>query len=403
MRNPAIIIATYNRPNSLKRLLGSICNANYDFYSNIPLVISIDGGDTDEMFEIANRFEWKYGEKQIIAHKENLGLRKHIISCGDLSEEYDSIILLEDDLFVSPYFYDYVVKALDFYREEQNIAGISLFSYRHNEYVGLPFVPSQNGYDVFFMQVPSSWGQAWTRKQWQSFKQFYETNPVITNMDKLPDSVKGWPCTSWKKYFYKYIVENDLYFVYPYNAYTTNFGDAGTHYEAKTTVLQTKLMNVHKNNSFSRLAESKIIYDAYMDLQPQCFWQMGIKEGVDFCVDTYGLKQLELFENAYCFSIKESVCPIEQYAMDFVPIENNILFNFTGEKFSFSKRTDFKASVAPDIYNEIRQIYNGVTYNRAYGKGYDDGFKEGRASVKQTKSYKLGYYLSHPLKWRKNI
>ena len=40
---PAIVIAAYNRPDSLKRLLSFIDAASF-IYDDIPLVISIDGG-----------------------------------------------------------------------------------------------------------------------------------------------------------------------------------------------------------------------------------------------------------------------------------------------------------------------------------------------------------------------
>ena len=38
----AIVIAAFNRPDCLARLLKSISLATYDGYTNIPLVISID-------------------------------------------------------------------------------------------------------------------------------------------------------------------------------------------------------------------------------------------------------------------------------------------------------------------------------------------------------------------------
>jgi len=373
----------------------SIYNADYASYVDIPLVISIDGGGTAEMQEIAEQFEWKYGEKRIIAHKENLGLRKHIIACGDLTEESGDVIMLEDDLFVSPYFYDYAVKALDFYKDDEKIAGISLYTYEFIAYVKLPFVPLQNGYDVFFMQIPSSWGQAWTTKQWKSFKRFYETNPIVRGTDKLPDSVKSWPETSWKKYFYKYIVDNDLYFVYPYTSYSTNFGDIGVHYTNFTSRLQVSLMTVLKNNLFPKFGYSSVIYDAYFELLPRCFWQRGVKENTNFCVDVYGSKQLGLFNNDYCFSIKETDNPIEQYAIDLVPIENNIICEFSGNKISYAKLTDYNSNHKLGIYNDLSIKYDTVIYER--------GYVEGEKSVKQTASYKIRYYLLHPLKFLKRL
>ncbi|MEJ7683902.1 MAG: hypothetical protein WKG06_39795 [Segetibacter sp.] len=106
---PAIVIVTYNRPASLQRLLSFLSKAVFDC-SDVNLVISIDyhsSSKHDEVVKIANDFDWKYGFKKIIEHKSNLGLRAHVLSCGDLSEEYDAVIVLEDDIVVSPFFYKY--------------------------------------------------------------------------------------------------------------------------------------------------------------------------------------------------------------------------------------------------------------------------------------------------------
>ncbi len=386
---PAIIIVAFNRTQSLKRLLGSIYHANYDSYSDIPLIISIDGDSIDEIHEIANRFDWQHGKKRIIAHKEHLGLRKHIIFCGDLSKEYDRIIVLEDDLFVSSCFYQYAVNTLNFYGEDNRIAGISLNTYAYNEYAGLPFIPLKNGYDVFFMQIPNSRGQAWTKKQWELFKKYYENNFEITKTDKLPDTVKSWPETSWKKYFYKYVVDKDLYFVYPYISYTTNFGDVGTHCFYPTTIFQVELMNVPKNYIFSNIDESVVVYDGYMELLPECFWRMGIKKNIDFCVDVYGTKQLELFNNEYCFSTKECADPIEKYGIELIPVENNILYGFEGDKISFCKRIDCEKKISVDLYDHIASLYDRITYDRGYQKGHRNAL--------QTRSYKIGHYFLLPL------
>ena len=76
----AIVVVAFNRPNSLIKLLSSLEKA---FYT--------------EVVKIANDFVWSYGDKIIIDHKKNLGLKKHILSCGDLTDKYDSVIILEDD------------------------------------------------------------------------------------------------------------------------------------------------------------------------------------------------------------------------------------------------------------------------------------------------------------------
>ena len=74
MENIAIVTVAYNRVKSLSRLLNSLLCADID---NAPLIISIDKSNTNEVERYANDFIWPYGEKKVITHKENLGLRKH--------------------------------------------------------------------------------------------------------------------------------------------------------------------------------------------------------------------------------------------------------------------------------------------------------------------------------------
>ena len=120
--NPAIVISCFNRPKALKRILEFLKSADYPSLKNIPLVISIDGGGLSSIIDIANEFDWPYGDKKIIKYEKNLGLKDHIISCGDLTSDYGSIILLEDDLVVSKSFYHFACKSAEFYSKDEAIA-----------------------------------------------------------------------------------------------------------------------------------------------------------------------------------------------------------------------------------------------------------------------------------------
>src|SRR5688572_10825284 len=100
MQKPAIVIPAYNRPASLQRLLDSLRKA--EIPHEVKLVISIDQGGPAGVKQLAENFAWPFGEKKIILHENHLGLKDHILAAGNLSAEYGSIILLEDDLFVSP-------------------------------------------------------------------------------------------------------------------------------------------------------------------------------------------------------------------------------------------------------------------------------------------------------------
>ena len=112
--NAAIVVVTYNRAESLKRLLQSLAKADYRGRSRIPLIISVDKSNSEACAKAAEEFSWEYGEKRVIRQVERLGLKRHILECGAYSREYDGIIMLEDDLVVAPDFYEYAVRALEF-------------------------------------------------------------------------------------------------------------------------------------------------------------------------------------------------------------------------------------------------------------------------------------------------
>ena len=139
---PAIVIPAYNRPHVLKRLLGSLAAADYPSGCKIPLVISIDpenGVPNQHVRTVAESFLWIRGPKEIVIHKEHLGLLQNFYYCGSLTDTYRSIIFLEDDSFVSPVFYDYAFAALNYFVDDPQIGGISLFRYAFNGFTHQPF------------------------------------------------------------------------------------------------------------------------------------------------------------------------------------------------------------------------------------------------------------------------
>ena len=135
--NPVIIVLAYNRAQALSRLLQSIEKA--DYHISTTLVISIEGNASNDVVQTAENFETKKLNKLIIRRKERLGLRNHVIACGDLVNKYDAVIILEDDLVVDRYFYRYACDAIKFYNDDESIAGIALYSHEYNEFSNLPF------------------------------------------------------------------------------------------------------------------------------------------------------------------------------------------------------------------------------------------------------------------------
>ena len=135
MIKPAIVAVGYNRPDGMKRLLDSIGKATYNC-DDVPLIISIDESNrSNEVESMATAFEWTHGIKEIRRFPERQGLRKHIVQCGDLSEKYGAVIILEDDLVVAEDFYTYVCAAHEKYGDEEEICGVALYSYGCNVFI----------------------------------------------------------------------------------------------------------------------------------------------------------------------------------------------------------------------------------------------------------------------------
>jgi uncharacterized protein Veg len=356
---PAIVIAAYNRPHSLKRLLASVTKAFY--LSEVTLVISIDRSISEEVLGVADNFVWTNGQKIIIKHNQNLGLKKHILACGNLTKTYGSIILLEDDLYVSPFFYLYASNALQHYSSNINIAGISLYSHSFNVHAKLPFTPVKEDSSVFFVQLPSSWGQAWTQKQWDDFMQWFNSPLNDDNYQSaaIPLNIARWPATSWLKIFTKYIIENNKYFVYPYVSLTTNFADSGVHFNRKFSFVQVVLQNIEIKYEFKKLEDANCIYDSYFEMLPSKLkLQANGLSTYDFEVDLYGYKPLLKFNKPYFLTTQSCKVYEKSYGLDFKPIESNIFEGNIGTDIFLVKRTDFK-------YNNLK-IYKSNLFEYYY-------------------------------------
>ena len=104
------------------------------------------------------------------------------------------MIILEDDLLVSPRFYYFACQAVNKYSKNECIAGISLYSFAINDHTRSFFLPEQDGNDVYFMNCAQSWGQVWLRKPWQDFITWYSTHSEeFTEYPHLPLSICHWP------------------------------------------------------------------------------------------------------------------------------------------------------------------------------------------------------------------
>lgn len=357
---PVIIVVTFNRIKSLQRILKSLSVASYP--ADTRLIISIDNnGSNEHIANFAEEFEWTAGEKEVIYHDEHLGLRNHILKCGDYAINYGSLIMLEDDLVVSPFFYNYAQEALTYYKGSDNIGGISLYNLPYTEALKQPFIPLKDDSDVYFKQIPSSLGQAWTGEQWKLFKDWYNTKPEIKSNFGLPPKARNWPDSSWKKYFYGYLVEKNKYFVFPQNSFTTNFNDPGENMIMKTYFGQVRLEISKSTFKFKSLKDSINVYDAYSELLPDRLIKLYPKlKDYDFELDLYNKK--DSFSKEYVITSK----PCKKYILGFdramKPIEMNIINDVSGGKLLLAKQKDilFVSPNMNDFENEYAYFYKNI-------------------------------------------
>jgi glycosyltransferase involved in cell wall biosynthesis len=320
---PPIVVVAYNRSKSLSRLLTSLANASYPD-TPILLIISIDyANDNQATLEVANDFNWNFGEKKIVVHKANLGLRKHVLKCVSYAIEYESVIILEDDLYVSPNFYFYAREALMFSVDKDYIGGISLYNHQLTTGSHMAFTPLEDGYDNWYFQYASSWGQAWNKSQIEGFLTWYHKNNELVPSHKIPKSVTSWSDKSWLKFFIAYLIEKDKFFLYPKISLTTNFSDVGTHFSELSTTYQVPLFfSKKKKYDFSVLNKSHSVYDAFFENQTLHNY-LGLQKD-KLLVDLYGQK--EYYENQkYILSKKIYHFKIvESFGRFLRPIDSNI-------------------------------------------------------------------------------
>lgn len=326
-----IIAVGYNRPDSMRRLATSLTSAYYYGY-NVDLIFSIDKGQKQsEIVKIAQECDWKYGQKIIRAFQERQGLRNHILQCGDMTKEYDAVVVLEDDLIVSKYYFKYIIKTLEWYKDDDKIAGISLYTHQTHPGVRRPFEAVNNGYDVYMMQFAMSWGQCWSRKMWLGFRKWYleNENSDLSLNDLLPKYISNWNKQSWLKYYMRYIVENDKFFIYPYIALSTNASDIGEHCSIPNNDYQIAILQGEKEYKFPTYEQS-IKYDVFferLEIQNIVFpYLKGSK-----ILDLYG-NRIDFQKADYIVSTR--VLPykiVDEYALKYRPIEMNCIIPTKGK------------------------------------------------------------------------
>lgn len=352
--NIALVVVAYNRVKSLERLLSSLKHAHYGA-NNVTLIISIDKSDTTAVSDYANNFEWPHGDKIVKAWEENQGLRKHMLSLGNYFDCFDALVVLEDDIIVSPYFYSFVNATVTKYFDNPLIAGISLYNFPVNPYSQLLFEPVVTKYDVFLMNTAQSWGQIWMKNQWKDFYAWYLENTDFKYSDRIPEPLFQWR-KSWLKYHTRYCIERNKYFVYPYSAYSSNCGDAGTHAQQKNYAFQSILrMGAFKNYVLPESEDDYICYDGFFESK-QIYKALNTSEN-DLLLDLNGMHKSSCGKRFWLTTSKLDFKIVKTFGLELRPIELNVTENIQGNEIFLYDTTII-------ITNTLKGEFSLVKYNR---------------------------------------
>jgi hypothetical protein len=285
-----IIIFVYNRAHHLDSLLNSLQKNN--LFEKSKVLIFSDGPkneiDKGKIYKVRELLKKKLIPKnsEIIENNFNLGLSRNIIEgITKTLKIYDSVIILEDDLEVSPYFLNYMNDALNLYANSKNVSSISGYMY--------PIKPKKFSNSYFFLNFIESWGWGTWNRAWNNFEKNslilkkkidekklankFNFENSISFYKILEDNINGLN-DSWAIRWYASTFLKNMISLFPCKSFVKNIGnDSSGENSNYTTVYDTSLNfeynKLKKNDSLDLLSDRlliqsffhKIKYKRYLD------------------------------------------------------------------------------------------------------------------------------------------
>lgn len=235
-----IALFVYNRPRHTKNLIDSLRKNREAAESD--LIIISDAPKHEKVTGVQGVREYiksltGFRSVRIIERSENYGLARNIIGgVTALLEESDRLIVLEDDLIVSPYFLSYMNDGLNLYAGDEQVGSIHGYVYPVKEQ--LP--------ETFFLRGGDCWGWATWKRAWSFFEpdgrkllseikkrgliRDFDLNNAYPYYRMLQKQVQG-KNSSWAVRWHASLFLRDMLTLYPGSSFVNNQGadDSGTH------------------------------------------------------------------------------------------------------------------------------------------------------------------------------
>ena len=168
MHSPApIVVFVYNRPVHTAEMIESLAKNTMARQSDLLIFSDAEKGDADRqavtrvretVARVSERGDFR--SVRIFGARQHRGLARSVISgVSQVLDEYDRVIVLEDDLVTSPDFLSFMNDALERYRLNLRVWSISGYS--------PPIaLPADYAESVYFTYRGSSWGYGTWKNRW---------------------------------------------------------------------------------------------------------------------------------------------------------------------------------------------------------------------------------------------
>lgn len=336
-----IVITCFDRPEHLEKLLESLTFQSYKFeVCNIHLFV--DYSEKQNLIQkTINNFNNSCSNFNIYLRDTHFGLKKNVIFAIDQvfhSSGEDCLLLLEDDLILSKYAYQFINDSVRNFANNKEIFGISLYAQHKNPWNGY-MIHYTNALPYVFYTLPSSLGSIIFKKNWNLFRQKLNNDLIYDEAVEIPKPLHNWQdSSSWKKQLSKYMVDKNFGYAYPKISYAAHLGSTGTHMLSKNNSHLNStfpMRYLHFECRFSELEQFDIFFENKMDLRKI----LNLKDNCKLIVDFYGEKPI-LYNESYYLTSKKTKKIIRSFGFEFANPICNVLCNIDGDFFQLAKGCD---------------------------------------------------------------